>query len=68
VAGGIADAQEDRFVLLARAREGLPAPREPIHRIVLVLQEVGRFLARQTVGMVFGHRLILDGKSYYRDF
>ena len=34
VAGGIADAQEDRFVLLAGAGEGLLAPREPIHRIV----------------------------------
>ena len=55
VAGGIADAEEDRLVLLAGAGEGLLAPREPIHRIVLVLQEVGRFFARQAVFMWSGH-------------
>ena len=47
----------------AGAGEGLLAPREPIHRIMLVLQEVGRFLARQTVCMLSGHNLILSSAT-----
>ena len=49
VAGRVADAQEDGLVLLARLGEGLLAPRKPVHRVVLVLEQVGRFLPRQAV-------------------
>ena len=51
VAGRVADAQEDRLVLLARLGKGLLAPGKPVHRVVLVLEQVGRFLARQAVGV-----------------
>ena len=59
VAGGIADADKDRLVLPAGAGEGLVAPRIPIHRVMLVLEEVGRFLSRQAVCMLSGHSLVL---------
>ena len=49
MAGRVADAQEDRPVLLARLGEGLLAPGIPIHRVVLVLEQVRRFLPRQPV-------------------
>ena len=49
MAGRVADAQEDGPVLLARPGEGLLAPRIPVHRVVLVLEQVGRFLPRQPV-------------------
>ena len=51
VAGRIADAQEDGLVLALGFGEGLVAPGKPIHRVVLVLEEVGRFLPGQAVGM-----------------
>ena len=41
MAGRVADAQEDGFVFRARPGERLVAPREPIHGIVRVLQEIG---------------------------
>ncbi len=43
--------------LFSRARPGesLGAPGEPIDRIMLVLQQVGRFLARQAVGVGRDH-------------
>ena len=37
-------------VLLARPRERLLAPRVPVHRVVLVLEEVGRRLLGEAVG------------------
>ena len=51
MAGRVADAQEDGPVLLARPGEGFLAPRIPVHRVVLVLEQVGRFLAREPVRM-----------------
>ena len=48
----IADRQQDRPVLLARAPERLLAPRVPVDGVVLVLEQVGRGL----VGEVIGHR------------
>jgi hypothetical protein len=41
MAGRVADAQEDRLVLLARLFKSLLAPRMPVHGVVLVLQKVG---------------------------
>ena len=46
----IADAQEDRFVLGARPRKGFLAPRQPVHGIVGVLAEVGRFFGSEAIG------------------
>jgi hypothetical protein len=51
MAGRVADAQKDRLVLRARPGKGLVAPGEPVHGIVRVLEQVGRFLARQAVGV-----------------
>ena len=51
MAGGVADAEEKRFVLGAGFLERFFAPRIPIHRVVLVLKQVGRFLAGQPVGV-----------------
>ena len=53
VAGRIADAQEDRLVFRARFCKRLVAPREPVHGIVRVLEQIRRFLARQAVGMLW---------------
>src|SRR4051794_20403268 len=50
VARRVADREQDRLVLLACARERLLAPRMPVHRVVLVLEEVGRGLLREPVG------------------
>ena len=44
VARRVADREEDRLLLGARLREGLLAPRIPVDRVVLVLEEVGRGL------------------------
>src|SRR3954453_18910567 len=40
--GGGADREQDRPALPAGPREGLLAPRMPVHGVVLVLQQVGR--------------------------
>ena len=50
MAGRITDAEEDRLVFRARLRERLVAPGKPVHRIVLVLEQVRRLLAREAVG------------------
>ena len=53
VAGGIADREQDRLVLAAGLGKSVRAPGAPVHRVVLVLEEVGAgFVAEQ----VFGHR------------
>ena len=52
VAGRITDAEEDGLVLFLRLLERLGAPREPIDRVVGVLQQVGRLLVRQPVGVL----------------
>jgi hypothetical protein len=49
VAGGVADGEEDRHVPLGRLGQGLLAPRLPVHRVVLVLEEVGGGFVRQAV-------------------
>ena len=41
VAGGVADAEQDRLVFRLRAPEGFLPPRMPVHRVVGVLEEVG---------------------------
>ncbi len=51
MAGRIADAQKDGFVLRARLGERFVAPRKPVHGIVRVLQEIRRFFAGEPVGM-----------------
>ena len=50
VARRVADRQQDRDVALARRGQRLGPPRVPVHGVVLVLEQVGRGLARQTVG------------------
>ncbi len=49
MAGRVADAEEDRLVFAARLGEGFFAPGKPVHRVMLVLEEVGRFLAGEAV-------------------
>ena len=57
--GGVADTEEDGFVFLARLFERLGSPRKPVHRIVLMLQEVRRLLLGETVGV--GMRAVGSG-------
>src|SRR5581483_2304941 len=49
VTGRVADREEDRPVGLPRPGERLLAPGIPVHRVVLVLEEVGARLAGQAV-------------------
>ena len=49
VAGRVADREQDRLVLGARARERLLAPRVPVDRVVGVLLEVGAGFLREAV-------------------
>ena len=49
VAGRVADGQKNRLPLAARLFKSLRTPRKPVHRIVRVLEQVGRFLAREPV-------------------
>src|SRR6185295_18203434 len=65
-AGRITDAEEDRLVFLPRFGESLVAPGIPVHGIVLVLQQVGRFLAREAVGVRVGHSLRLWKLAFRR--
>jgi hypothetical protein len=50
----VADAQENRFAGAAGFIEGLLVPGAPIHRIMLVLEQVRGLLAGQTVRMARG--------------
>ena len=50
VAGGIADGEEDGFVLGQGLGEGLLVPGVPIHGIVGVLQEIGAFFVYESIG------------------
>ena len=50
VAGGVADRDEQRLVLCARARERDRPPGQPVDGVLGVLAQVGRGLARQRVG------------------
>ncbi len=51
VAGAVANREKDRLVLGARPRQRLLAPGVPVHRIVGVLEQVGRRLVDQPVGV-----------------
>ena len=50
VAGRIADGQQDRLARPRRRRKGRVGPGLPVHRIVLVLQQVGAGLGAEGVG------------------
>ena len=52
VAGGIADRQQDRLVLGLGGGERRRAPGLPMHRVVLVLQQIGAGLAAERVAHV----------------
>ena len=54
VTGGVADAQEDRFLRGFGERERFLAPGIPIHRVVLMLLEVWAGGVRKSVGHVIG--------------
>ena len=54
VAGRVAGGEEDWFVLLLRELERLLAPRQPVHGIVRVLEQVGRALLGEGVGKFVG--------------
>ena len=66
VAGGIANAQQDRHIALARLGEGLVAPRLPIDRIVHVLPQIRRRLRGEAVGhtVIFAGRRELGGGQH----
>ena len=49
VAAGIADAEKHRLVLVRCFFEYLTAPGAPVHRIVLVLKEIGGFFVLQQI-------------------
>ena len=49
VAGGVADREEDRPIEQLRAGERVAAPREPVDRVVGVLEQVGARLAGEAV-------------------
>ena len=53
VAGGVADRQHDRLVGLGRLAERGGAPGPPVHRIVGVLEQVGRGFVAEQVGMLW---------------
>ena len=54
VAGRVAGGEKDRLVLRLRLFESLVAPRQPVHRIVGMLQQVGRALLGEGVGKFGG--------------
>jgi len=51
VAGGVSDAQKYGFVLGTSATEGFGVPRKPIHGIMGVLEQIGRFFPGEGVGV-----------------
>src|SRR5258708_39595098 len=52
VAGGVADAEEDRFVLHFCLVQGFLAPRVPVYRVVCVLQQIWTRLVDEPVGVL----------------
>ncbi|MPN39436.1 hypothetical protein SDC9_186964 [bioreactor metagenome] len=50
MAGGIPDGKENRLVFLPRLFERLLPPWMPVHRVISVLQQVGRFFMDQFIG------------------
>ncbi len=68
VTGRVTDAQKNRLVFLACPGECRVAPCEPIHGIVRVLEQIGRFFPRETVRMHDGakgirHRALRQSKG-----
>ena len=51
MAGRVTDAEKNGFVFRARLFEGFIAPGKPIDRVMLMLEEVRGFLAREPVGV-----------------
>ena len=51
VAGGVADGEEHRLAFPFGPREGRFGPGMPVHRVVSVLQQIGRVLQDQAVGV-----------------
>ena len=49
VAGGVADAEEDRLALLLRLGKGRLSPRPPVDRIARVLQQIGALFKDEPV-------------------
>ena len=52
MAGRVSDAQKNGFLFPARFGERLLSPRKPVHRVMLMLEEIGRFFARETIRML----------------
>ena len=50
VAGRVADREQDRALLVTGTGERLVAPRIPVDRVVLVLEEVGTVFRTETIG------------------
>ena len=55
MAGAVADAQQDRFVLIARFGQRFRSPWIPVHRIIRMLQQVRTGL----LGEAIAHRITL---------
>src|SRR5687768_9824945 len=66
MAGRVTDTEKDGFVFGARLLEGFIAPGEPIDWIVLMLEEVGRFFAREAIGERWCVTLAHDGPLLLR--
>ena len=58
VAGGVADRQQDRFLLRSRLLQRRRPPRAPMHGVVGVLQQIRRGLVAEQVGGL-GHGVAL---------
>ena len=52
VAGGVADAEQDRFVLHFCLVQGFLAPWVPVYRVVCVLQQIWTRLVDEPVGVL----------------
>src|SRR5690606_33694817 len=64
VTGGVANAEQDRFVFGARSRQCLVAPGMPVDRVMSVLQQIRAGLMLQSIGggCVLDHRSKLLGR------
>ena len=68
VAGGVADREQDRLAGALAPRQRLRPPRPPVHRIVLVLQQIRAGLARQAVFRARAAELVDDPCAVMADF
>ena len=56
--GAVPDGDEERAILPSREFQGFLAPRQPVHRVVLVLAEIGaRLQMKPVAGILLGVRL-----------